>query len=266
MAARPSLWLIGGTQESAQLARAIVQAHLPCVVTVTTEQARSLYPSVPGLRIWVGTLTAEQMASFLKLQRVSAILDASHPFAAAVSELAIAAATTHHLPYLRYERQSWNEQEPADSEVQHFETVDALLASHVLQGERVLLTMGYRRLQQFQPWQQAATLFARILPSATALEAALAAGFTPDRLIAIRPPIVAELETALWQQWHISTVVTKASGVAGGEAVKRQVAAALGVKLVIVDRPAIAYPHQTSNLQTALTFCKQVLALDARSQ
>jgi precorrin-6A/cobalt-precorrin-6A reductase len=84
-------------------------------------------------------------------------------------------------------------------------------------GERTLLTLGYRQLRPFAPWQSQACLFARILPSLPALDGALAAGFTPERLIALRPPISAELETALWQQWQITQVITKASGPAGGE-------------------------------------------------
>jgi precorrin-6A/cobalt-precorrin-6A reductase len=50
-------------------------------------------------------------------------------------------------------------------------------------------------------------------------------------------------------------VVTKASGTAGGEDIKHQIAAELGVKLIVIDRPSIAYPQQTSDLQTALAFC-----------
>jgi precorrin-6A/cobalt-precorrin-6A reductase len=126
--------------------------------------------------------------------------------------------------------------------------------------------MGYKSLHWFQPWHDRATLFARILPSAIALGAALQAGFTSERLIALRPPISAELERALWQQWQISMVVTKASGVAGGEDIKRQVAAELGVQLVIIDRPPVPYPQQTSDLQTALTFCQQNLSDKSRIQ
>jgi precorrin-6A/cobalt-precorrin-6A reductase len=91
------------------------------------------------------------------------------------------------------------------------------------------------------------------------LEAALAAGFTPERIIALRPPISADLETALWRQWEISMVVTKASGAPGGEDVKRKVAAELGVPLIIIDRPFIDYPQQTGDLSTAIAFCQQYL-------
>jgi precorrin-6A/cobalt-precorrin-6A reductase len=85
-----------------------------------------------------------------------------------------------------------------------------------------------------------------------ALNAALAAGFTGDRLIALRPPISAELELALWKQWQISTVVTKASGTPGGEQTKRQLAHDLGIQLMMIARPVIHYPHQTSDVERAI--------------
>jgi precorrin-6A/cobalt-precorrin-6A reductase len=64
------------------------------------------------------------------------------------------------------------------------------------------------------------------------------------------------LEKALWQQWDISLVVTKASGAAGGEAIKRQVAAELGIPLIVIARPVVEYPQQTSDLEAALEFCQ----------
>jgi precorrin-6A/cobalt-precorrin-6A reductase len=279
------IWLIGGTQESAQLAAAIAQLKLPCTVTVTTESARSLYPNATDLCIKVGKLSAEQVQQFLQLEQIVAILDASHPFAVEISKLAIAASLEANLPYLRWERleldprgvgageqrvrgESQKDALSASTEelcsvsrlyVDSFET---LLIGNYLLGERVLLTVGYRPLVWFQPWQEQATLFARVLPSVTALEAALAAGFTTDRLLALRPPISLELEKALWQHWQISLVVTKASGIAGGEDIKHRAAMDLGVKLIVVDRPLIPYPQQTHDLQTALKFCLDYLAIN----
>lgn len=122
----------------------------------------------------------------------------------------------------------------------------------------MLLTVGYKPLHLFLPWQKRATLFARLLPSAVALEAAFQAGFTSDRLICLRPPIAADLEIALWRQWDISLVVSKASG-SPGEDVKRQVAGELGVKLVLVSRPEVVYPQQTSDFLVVLGFCERYI-------
>jgi precorrin-6A/cobalt-precorrin-6A reductase len=279
--AQGRIWLIGGTQESAQLAVAIAEAQLDCIVSVTTETAKQLYvsaltkPDNPPLQVWVGQLTPETATSFLQQQQIVAVLDASHPYAVEISQLAITITTQLGIPYLRFERPDWkgeggmyasgvpagwDEREKRQEKGLVFQSFAELVATDILQGQRVLLIVGYRPLALFQPWQERATLFARLLPSVTAIEAAIAAGFTPDRLFAMRPPISPALEKALWQHWQISLVVTKSSGIAGGEDIKRQVAAELGIPLVAIARPLIIYPQQTSDLTTALEFCQQHLS------
>jgi hypothetical protein len=86
------------------LARDLVAQGMSCVVTVTTAAARRLYPDTERCRVWVGRLTTETVGEFLQTHSIRAVLDASHPFATAVSELAIATAAHFHLPYLRFER------------------------------------------------------------------------------------------------------------------------------------------------------------------
>ncbi|HEY9727560.1 MAG TPA: cobalt-precorrin-6A reductase [Chroococcales cyanobacterium] len=253
------LWLIGGTTESAALAQEITAFGLPCTVTVTTNSAEKLYPKSSILRIQVGRLDAAQVERFLQEQQIAAVLDASHPFAVEISKLAEQAAASRQIPYLRFERRAVNACQ-TNSRVIVLDSFEALVAGDYLHQQRVLLTVGYKALPLFQPWQDRSTLFARILPSVTSLEAAEAAGFSADRIIALRPPVTAELEKALWRHWDISLVVTKASGVAGGEDVKRAVAAALGIPLVVIDRPVVDYPQQTSDVSVALEFCRTHVA------
>jgi precorrin-6A/cobalt-precorrin-6A reductase len=258
------IWLIGGTQESAVIAKRMVDFQLPCLISVTTESAGKLYPSHPILQVWVGTLSQTKIPEFLIQNNIAGILDASHPYATEISQLAITAATQNNLPYLRYERPSitsnLNFSSPNPAKIAHFDSFESFLKTNYLRNHRVLLTLGYRPLSLFQPYHNCCVLYARILPSLTALQAAIDAGFTPDKIIALRPPISVELETALWQQWQISLVVTKASGTPGGEDIKRQVAIELGVSLIIIDRPKIEYPRQTDDLDTVLNFCRQCLS------
>ncbi|MEC4983238.1 MAG: cobalt-precorrin-6A reductase [Oscillatoria sp. PMC 1068.18] len=250
------VWLIGGTSESVAVAVALAHQGLACTITVATTDAVNLYPQSRFLRVLVGGLTGDRLKSFLQSQQIRAIVDATHPFATQISTRAIAAAAHDNLPYLRYERPLTKSlpQNKNFVKVNNFET---LLAQDYLLGERVLLTVGAKNLPLFQPWQEKASLFARILPKIQSLEVALAAGFSSDRLIALRPPISAELEQALWEQWQISVVVTKASGQAGGEDIKAKVAAKLGIKLIVIARPKIVYPQQTSDLQEVIAFCSQ---------
>lgn len=253
------IWLIGGTSESGKIAEAIAAAAIPCTVTVTTTTAQALYPVSSHLRLQVGSLETAQMGEFCRQEGISAIVDASHPHAAVVSQGAIAAASRWSLPYLRYERAAVEQISPREN-VRELASLGELVAGNYLEGERVLLTIGCRFLPLFQPWQERATLFARLLPTANSFNLAAAAGFSGDRLIAIRPPVSRELEKALWQQWQISLVITKASGMAGGELTKRSVAAELGVPLIVISRPRLPYPQVTSDLTEVLRFCRQHLS------
>jgi precorrin-6A/cobalt-precorrin-6A reductase len=260
----PKVWLIGGTGDSVIIAQLLRESAIPLVITVTTPTAQGLY--VDAAKIFVGCMNATQMAYFCQHHQIKGVIDASHPYATEVSRQAIAVTTKLNIPYLRYERTPY--QPPAvkqqNSKVLELDSFEQLLAGDYLTAHRVLLTIGCKALPSFQPWHQRATLFARILPKVQSLEMAISAGFTGDRLIAIRPPISLATETALWQQWNISLVVTKASGKAGGEDLKHQVAATLGIPLMIISRPPMTYPQQTFDLGDVLPFCE--LALNSKLQ
>jgi precorrin-6A/cobalt-precorrin-6A reductase len=246
-------WVIGGTSESVMLAQAIAGNNFSCVVTVTTADAVKLYPVLPNLRIRVGQLNEFQIYQFIQQEKIIAIVDASHPYAIAISETVIKIAQILQIPYLRYERA---ELVPSQN-ITVLEDFETLLAENYLTNQRVLLTVGYKILPKFKQWQSQAVLFARILPSMESLKVALESGFTSDRLIAIRPPISLDLEKALWQQWNISLVISKASGQAGGEEIKQRVAELLGIPLIVIARPKVDYPQQTNDLNEVLRFCYQ---------
>ena len=246
-----SIWIIGGTGDSATLTITVSTVTSNYLVTVATPEARQLYDA--ACNVIVGTMNENSMAQFCHRYRISAIVDASHPFAVNVSQNAIAIAQKLNLPYLRYERAEVNSGTFRD--YLELDSFDTLLQGDYLLNRRVLLTVGCQVLPQFQPWQNRAILFARVLPKLNSLQIALDSGFSSDRIIALRPPINEALERALWQQWRISLVVTKASGKSGGEELKRKVAKQLGISLIIIARPKIIYPQKTSDLKEVTRFC-----------
>jgi len=248
------IWLIGGTRESREIAQILSHLNINYLVTVTTVEAASLYAHNEA-RIEIGVLDAGKIVNLIEQHQITGIIDASHPYAQIISQQAIDLAERLKIPYLRYERPSLNFSATQRVEI---EDLDTLITGDYLEGKRVLLTIGYKGLFKFKTLQKKATLFTRILPSLTSLGVAIEAGFTPDRIIAIRPPIERELERALWQQWKIETVVTKANGEAGGEGIKQELAQELGIELIVLTRPKIAYPAQTDKLETIITFCQNI--------
>jgi precorrin-6A/cobalt-precorrin-6A reductase len=247
-----TIWIIGGTGDSAILIQAITAVTSDYVVTVTTPEASFLYDFV--CHVIVGVMDREAMRQFCDSRAIKVIVDVSHPFAVTVSQNAVATAQNLNIPYLRYERASVDF---INSNLhQELDSFNTLLEGDYLLNQRVLLTVGCNVLPLFQSWHDRSTLFARILPKLNSLQIALDSGFKSDRIIAMRPPISEALELALWQQWQISLVVTKASGIFGGETIKRQVAAQLGIPLITIARPKIIYPQQTSDFKEVVLFCR----------
>jgi precorrin-6A/cobalt-precorrin-6A reductase len=247
------IWLIGGASESREIALEIVKLNLPCVVTVTTKEAKRLYPDHPLLTILQIILDPLNWEDFYQKNSIQLIIDASHPYAMNISQLAINLSTSYGLPYLRYERSSLSK---AQNIV--LDSIKTLLSGGYLQGKRVFLTLGYKSLIGFKDWPDKHLLYTRILPKIESLQGALKAGFLPENLIAFRPPLNYEMEKALWQHWKIQIVVTKASGKVGGEDIKQQLSQELNIPLIIIKRPEIFYPQQTDDITEVVKFLKSI--------
>ncbi|UAJ72504.1 precorrin-6A reductase [Synechocystis sp. PCC 7339] len=254
----PSVWLIGGTVDSRTIAEELITQSIGCLVTVTTPEARHLYPIHPSLRVHVGALSPEEIPAFLERHGITVIVDASHPFATQITATVTAIAKERHIPYIRFERPPLALGENT-LEVPDVDSLTTGSYQTYLVGKRVLLTVGARWLGHFSTLHSQALLFARTLPYPQALAQAIAAGFTSDRIIALRPPVAESLEIALWQQWQIQVVVTKASGAQGGEDVKKRVAQALGVTLIRIARPENKVGQTVNDLAPIYQFCQSHL-------
>jgi precorrin-6x reductase len=92
-------------------------------------------------------------------------------------------------------------------------------------------------------------LYIRILPLPSSLEAVGKFNIPPHRIIAISSPLSMEMNRAIMKEYDIKTVVTKESGEAGGLPEKIQAASSLNIKLLVIERPHMIYPHQVNDFK-----------------
>ncbi|HEY9701190.1 MAG TPA: precorrin-6A reductase, partial [Allocoleopsis sp.] len=188
------IWLIGGTSESVILAKAIAGLNIPCTITVTTENATSLYQDIPFVNVIVGKLELYDLSVFLRENKIKAIVDASHPFAKIITRYAIDTSQELNIPYLRFERKSLKFMESEN--VIYLENFTTLIEGDYLVNSRALITVGFTDVNLFKPLHRKATLFARLLPALTPFRYIFEAGFSPQNIIAIRPPVTEDFERA----------------------------------------------------------------------
>ena len=223
-----SVLLLGGTAEARRLAELLVADAVPVVTSLAGVVASGRRP--PGEVRVGGFGGAPGLIGYLREHGVTAVVDATHPFAAQVTANAADACAQVGVPLLRLSRPSWAAR--ADAASWHWvDTIaDARLAAEGL-GARAFLAVGRQSLGEFADWTDRPVL-ARVVDIPN-----FAVPPTWEVLRARGPFTLAD-ELTLLRSHHIEVLVAKDSG--GSTDAKLDAAAELGVAVVMVRRPALA--------------------------
>jgi precorrin-6A/cobalt-precorrin-6A reductase len=217
--------VLGGTGEARRLAEALVARGADVLSSLA---GRTAAPVLPPGEVRIGGFGgAEGLAAWLRENPVRAVVDATHPFAAAMTAHAARAAAATGTPLLRLQRPGWTPQ-PGDD----WRWVDSLeqAADAVAGFGHVFLTTGRTGLGAF------AGLAGEVLVrSVDPPEPPL-----PPRTTVVleRGPFTVEEELALMRGHGVDVVVTKDSG---GHLTEAKLVAArqLGLPVVLVRRPPL---------------------------
>jgi precorrin-6A/cobalt-precorrin-6A reductase len=226
--------ILGGTAEGRELAGA-----LPGFDVVSSLAGRTSAPVLPTGAVRVGGFGGT-LADYLR--GFDAVVDATHPFATAVTATAVTAARTAGVPLVRLVRPPWTEQ-PGDD----WRRVPSLPAAATLAdslGQRLFLAVGRGGLTAFagvSAWCLARTVEAPDPP-------------LPRRLHVVRDrgPFTVEGERDLLTRHAIDVVVARDSG--GVTDAKIHVSRELGLPLVLVDRPPETAPTCVNGVSAAVAW------------
>ena len=225
--------VFAGTTEGYEISCFLSENQLPVLACVATEYGSKSLQENSCLHVQAGRLDEQQMRDLFFREKPELVLDATHPYAAEVTQNIRKACEETGVSYTRILR--------TGSEQQNAVYVrDAKEAAEYLEGTEgnVLLTTGSKELAVFTSVSDYnKRLFARVLSLPSVIESCQALGFEGRNLIAMQGPFSKELNQAMLEQYQCKYLVTKDSGKAGGFLEKIQAAEALGVTAVIIGRP-----------------------------
>ena len=232
---RSPVWIAGGTTEGRKLAHYADRCHIRAYVSVATEYGASLVPDSPFVTVVTGRMDEGEMESFLREQAIAQVIDATHPYATAVTANIRQACRAVGVPYRRIQRRSGSYAEQADCIAVHFVDEAVEVLSHTTGP--VFLTTGSKDLDSFtQLPDYAQRLYARILPVRPSLDRVLGLGYLPAHIICMQGPFTTELNAAMFRQTGARYVVTKNSGRTGGFQEKLEAARQTGAKVIVIER------------------------------
>lgn len=219
--------VLGGTAEARELARCLVARRVPVISSLAGRVAR---PALPVGEVRIGGYGGPHgLARFITERQITAVVDATHPFAAQMSRHAALATAQTGTPLLRLARPGWS-QHPATARWRWVADLPEA-RSAAAAADRPFLTTGRQSLPAFAAWHDRDVVVRLVDPP----EQPLSARWT---VITSRGPYGHDDERRLMLGYRVDALITKDSG--GTHTVaKLEVATELGIPVLVVARPPV---------------------------
>ena len=232
--------VLGGTKDGRELITLLLQAGYQVMASVFSDYGRELI-QLDNISVHTGPLDADGLTALITNNSIKLVVDASHPYAVNISNNTMQACQTTGVHYLRYERPP--AQMPQYDGLHIVNDYHQAAQVAALLGKVIFLTTGSRHLKLFKNADclKDHRLIARVLPEISVLTECMDLGFLPKDIVALQGPFSHELNMALFKEYHAEVVITKNSGQVGGSDTKITAAMALGLPIVIIDRPILEY-------------------------
>jgi precorrin-6A/cobalt-precorrin-6A reductase len=233
--------ILGGTGEANRLAEAFVRERIDAIYSYA---GRTQIPLGHALPTRVGGFGGvEGLANFIRHERITHVIDATHPFAAEMSRHAVEACAATRIPLVALERAPWvraagdNWVEVAD--------INAAVAALPEKPTHVFLAIGRQHIAPFAAKPQ----HAYTLRFVDAPHGGLP---LPDcEVIVSRGPFTLQGDRELMCSRDIECLVARNSGGAGARA-KIDAARELGLAVIMIARPALPERLRVNSIEDVL--------------
>ena len=230
----PRFCVFAGTTEGRELTEYLLSQGTFVTACMATEYGEELLAPAERLTVSAKRLDESEMRDLLRAGRFSMVIDATHPYAAAVTEHIVRSCADTGTEYQRLLRAE------SGLDTDALFVPDAAAAAEALNDSEgpVLLTTGSKEIARFSAVRGfAERVYARVLPLESSLRACRDAGLPSSHILAMQGPFTQEMNTATLRMTGARVMVTKESGGPGGFAEKAAAARELGVRLIVIGRP-----------------------------
>lgn len=232
------IWIIAGTSEAREIINR--NSHLDSfIATVATDEGREMISSD---KVVAGPMNYNEMKDFSIQNKITLIVDLSHPYAEIVSVNAKKVAEELNISYIRHIREKTKESQNAIILSSYQEAYKYLKD---VKGT-VFLTVGSKNIEEFQKIRGNNRFIYRILPVVASIKKCNEHDVEMRDIVAALGPYSLDYNKAMFKAYQADFVLMKDSGVRGGTMEKIKACQELNIVPLIIGRKS---EKGISNLQ-----------------
>lgn len=251
--------VLAGTKDGRLFAKELSESGYPVLSSAVSPYGSSLLEEEGAGEVRYGPLDAAGLVALIQEQNITLVIDATHPYAAAVHQNSWQACKQLEIPWVRLERPGLSAKDWGDAKVLSVTDIAAAVKAAASIPGNIFLTTGSSSVGSFVDGLGPDRLVVRILPDPLALQQCAYLGISPERLIALQGPFSMELNRELFHHYKAAAVVSKESGKTGGLPEKIAAVAELNIPIIIVGRPPLPDGPVFSTNAALLEYVKNII-------
>lgn len=239
-----TILLLAGTGDAKRIASKLAAENLKAIASLA---GATRSPDLLEIPTRVGGFGGEQgFREYLISVGITAVIDATHPFAHRITQRTARVCADVGLPYLNYVRPAWVAQH-GDNWIEIEQEQDA--AQHVQAGQTVFLATGRQTLDRFSNLVGCRVICRQIDPQDRPFP------FAGGEYLIGRPPFSVKAETDLFRALGVDWLIVKNAG-GNASATKLSAARDLGIPVLMIQRPKSPNAPIVSNVDDVMAWVR----------
>ena len=241
-----NVWILSGTSDGPVIANRLIELNYSVFASVLTYKARQAYSENPKLHIITGKLNnKDQIINFINKNKITCVVDATHPFAVIISKNLNNACKDISAPLLRFERKSLINKTNNFFYIDHLKDINKV----DIENKNILLAIGSRFLNDTASYYMncKANVFSRVLPTYESITKAFGSCIKNSNIAILEPSKNNKsiLEKKLCDFWEIDYDLCRESG-SYSQKNWESIVSGSEMKLFLVKRPKVKNDYSYS--------------------
>lgn len=236
------IFLLGGTKDSINIIEFIKNNYDAYILTTTTTEYGAKLAREGGSDNTIARpLPKDEIKQIIVNENFDLLIDATHPFAAHITQTSTSIAHELKIPYIRFERPTTNLENVDTTHIHYVDSFDEagkLIENKFKQGN-VLHFAGANTMGEILKYVPVERFYPRILKVESSIEKCESLNVDPSHIIPMTGAATIEENLELIEKYDASVMITKESGDIGGVIEKIEAANEKNITVIMIQRPKI---------------------------